>query len=180
MIKDALILLVVILSSRINCFEQLLVLILDLSLILFFGINLGIDSPDFILQLFQLLLVPRLELRHLQVSILLDHLCCLQRFLRMQVVLIQILGHVLKFVKVSKLSFFIIHDYLFLFFNGGHDLIHFLVEINGHAVHVVTLRLLRQQVHEPFLLLLDVNGVGSLAHAAGRVGSESKEVTENI
>lgn len=98
----------------------------------------------------------------------------------MDVVLVQVLGHVLQFVKVSKLPFLIVHDDLLLLLDGSHNLIHFLVEIDGHAIDVVALSLLSEEVDEPFLLLLDVDGLGTFAHAAGWVGSETEEISKNV
>jgi len=55
-----------------------------------------------------------------------------------------------------------------------------LVEINRHAIHIVPLRFLRQQIHESLLLLLDVDWIRALAHATLWVRSKTKEVTEDI
>ena len=71
-------------------------------------------------------------------------------------------------------------DDFFFLFDGCDYLIHFLVKINGHSVDVVALRFLSKQIDESLLLFLYVNGFGSLAHAPGGVGSESKEVTKNV
>ena len=157
-----------------------MIFFLDLGLLQLLSLNLSVNPPDFILKLTKLLLVSRLELGHLQVGVLLDELGCLQRVLRMHVILVQVLRHVLKLVKVSKLPLLIIHDDFLLLFNGCHDLIHFLVEIDSHAVDVVALGLLGEQVHETLLLLLDVDGISTLAHATWWVGTEAEEVTKNV
>ena len=73
-VEDALILLNIIIPRRINCFEQSLVFIFDLRLFVLLGFDLLVDSADLILEFFELLLVALLELRHLEVGVLLDEL----------------------------------------------------------------------------------------------------------
>ena len=55
-----------------------------------------------------------------------------------------------------------------------------MVEINRHSVHIISFRFLRQQVDESLLLLLDVDRLGALAHAASRVCAESEEVAKDV
>lgn len=78
LVEDALVLLVVIISGRINCFEKSLVLLSDFILLLLLGLDLSIDPSNFFLKLLEFLLISRFKFRHLQVSILLDKLSSLK------------------------------------------------------------------------------------------------------
>ena len=95
-------------------------------------------------------------------------------------VLIEVLAHVLQFIQVSELSLLIVHDDLLLFLDGFDDLFHLAVEVNVHALDIVSFGLQAKQAQEFFFLFLKVDSLSAFAHAAWRVWSKAEEVTKDI
>lgn len=60
-------------------------------------------------------------------------------------VLIEVLAHVLKLIQVSELSLLIVHDNLLLFLDGFDNLFHLAIEVNMHALNIISFGLQAKQ-----------------------------------
>ena len=93
-------------------------------------------------------------------------------------VLRQVLLHIVQLVKIPHGTLLVVHDDLLVLLDALDNLLRLALEARVHALHVVALHLLGQQVKESFLLGLQVDRIGALAHGTWRVLAKAKEVAE--
>lgn len=156
-VDEALILLNVSGSSFLDRLEQLLIFSLYSLLLKLVLLNKSLHFTSLGLQVVELLVVFAVVLLHLLPRVISDLLSLKKGVLSQEVVFVEILAHVLELVKIPELSFLIVHNHFLLFLDSLDNGLHLAVEINVHALDVVSLRFEAEQAKELFFLLLKID-----------------------
>lgn len=73
------------------------------------------------------------------------------------VILVEVLAHVFELIKVSKLSFLIVHNDFLLFLDSLNDLLHLVLEVDVHTLNIISLGFSGQKLDESFLFFFHVD-----------------------
>lgn len=149
-------------SALLDLLEELDILRLNFLLLGLVVLDEFLHLSDLPLELCHLRLVLLVDLIHLEFGLISDLLGLLKGVLGHDMVLVQILGHVLKLVKVSQLPLLVVHNDLFFFLDGFHNLLHLGVQVKMHSLDVISFGLVRKKFQKFGLLCLKVHWWGTL------------------
>ena len=167
-------------SSILDCLLKSLVLLFNLLLLVSLLLDQGLHLLDFFLKLADLSIVLNCLSFHFFLRLGSNVISITEWFLSHGKIFLDILVHILKLIKVSKLLLFVVDNILLLCVNWLYDLFSLSVQIGIHILNIITLSLVFKEVHIFFFFFFNVDGWTVLCHAAIWIISEAEEITEYV